>query len=57
MNIRVESYYDLPLSKILYIPVLDIIAESVFQIKNEYYPQIHIKECEYDYEYQFLFYL
>ena len=35
MKIRVDSYNDLPLNKILYIPVLDIIVESVFQIKND----------------------
>ena len=32
--------------------------ESVFQIENEYYPQIHINECEYVCEYsQNLFHL
>ena len=43
MKIRVDSNDDLPLNKILYIPVLDIVVESVFQIKNEHYPQIHIE--------------
>ena len=47
MKIKVDSNDDLPLNKILYIPVLDIIVESVFQIKNEYYTQIYIDECEY----------
>ena len=46
MKIKVDLNDDLPLNKILYIPVLDI-AESVFQIRNEYYPQICIDECEY----------
>ena len=40
MKIRVDSYDELPLNKILYFPVFDIIVESVFQIENEYYPQI-----------------
>ena len=40
MKIRLNSYDDLPLNKILYF--------SAFQIKNEYYPQIHINECEYN---------
>ena len=31
--------------------VLNIIVESVFQIKDKYHPQIHIHECEYLYEY------
>ena len=43
MKIRVDSNDDLPLNKILYIPVLYIVVESVFQIKNEHYPQIHIE--------------
>ena len=42
MKIRLESYDDLPLNKILCFSVLDIIAESVFQIENKYYQQIHI---------------
>ena len=40
MKTRIDSNDDLSLNKILYIPVLDIIVESVFQIKDEYYPQI-----------------
>ena len=48
MKIRLDSYDDLSLNKILCFSVLDIIVESVFQI---YYPQIHINECEYECEY------
>ena len=51
MKIRLDSYDDLPLNKILYFSVLDILVESVFQIENKYYPQIHIDECEYECEY------
>ena len=51
MKIRLDSYDDLPLSKILCFSVLDILCESVFQIENEYYPQIYINECEYECEY------
>ena len=47
MKIRLGSYDDLPLNKILCFSDLDIIVESVFQIEDEYYPQIHINECEY----------
>ena len=50
MKIRLDSYDDVPLNKILYFPVLDIIVESVFQIENEYYPQIDTDECEYECE-------
>ena len=47
MKIRHHSYDDMPVNKILCFSGLDIIVESVFQIENEYYPQIHINECEY----------
>ena len=59
MKIRIDSYHDdLPLDKTLWFSILDIIVESAFQIKNEYYPQIHINECEYEREYsQNLFHL
>ena len=47
-KIRLDSYDDdLPLGKVLCFSVLNIIAESVFQIKNKYYPQIHIHESQY----------
>ena len=48
MKIRFDSYDDLPLNKIFYFCVLDILCESVFQIENEYYLQIHINECEFE---------
>ena len=53
MKIRLDSYDDddLPLNKILCFSELNIIVESVFQIKNECYAQIHISECEYECEY------
>ena len=47
MKIRLDSYdVDLPLYKILWFSDLNIIVESVFQIKNKYHPQIYINECE-----------
>ena len=48
MKIRLDPDDDLPLNGILCFSVLDIIVESVFQIENEYYPQVHINECEYE---------
>ena len=55
MKIRLSSYDDyLPLNKILWFSDLNIIIESIFQIKHKYHPQIHIHECEceeYEYEY------
>ena len=47
MKIRLDSYDKLLLKKILCFSVLYMIVKSVFQTKNEYYPQIHIDECEY----------
>ena len=48
MKTEVDSNDKLPLNKILYIPVLDIIVESVFQVNGGYFPQIYIDECEYE---------
>ena len=50
IKIRLDSYDDdLSLNKILCISVLDILCEYVFQIENNYYPQIQIHECECEY--------
>ena len=54
MKIRLDLYDDLALNKILYFSVLNIFCESVVQIENKYYPQIHINGCEYECEYKFL---
>ena len=59
MKIRLDSYDDLVLKKILCFSFLNILCESAFQIANEYYPQIRINGSEYEcneceYEYQFL---
>ena len=47
---RFESNDDLPLSKILNIPVCTIIVKSAFQEDNNYYPQLLLYECLYKYE-------
>ena len=47
---RFESNDDLPLSKILSIPVCIIIVKSVFQKDNNYYPQVLLYECLYKHE-------
>ena len=46
MKTEVNLNDKLPLNKLLYVPVLDIIVESVFQVNTGYYPQIYIDECE-----------
>ena len=52
MKIRFKSDDDLPLGKILSIPVCVIVVGSVFQEDNNYYPQIYLHECLYEYEYK-----
>ena len=54
MKIRLDPYGDLPLDKVLRFSVLNIIVEFFFKMKNKYYPQIHIHECEYEREHYFL---
>ena len=46
---RFESNDDLPLGKILNIPVCIIVAKSIFQRDNNYYPQVLLYECLYEY--------
>ena len=43
---------DLPLGKILSIPILSIVVKFVLQNEKKYYLQIHIRECEYECEYE-----
>ena len=52
MKIRFDSIDDLPLGKILSIPILNIVVKSDFQNENKYYPQIHIHKYEYECEYE-----
>ena len=50
MKIKFNSNYDLPLGKILNIPVCIIIVRSVFEKDSKYYPQVLLHEyfCEYE---------
>ena len=52
MKIKFESDDNLPLGKVLNIPVCIIIVQSVFQESKNYYPQVHLHECFYEYEYE-----
>ena len=52
MKIRFESDDDLPLGKILNIPACVTIVRSVFQDNKNYYPQVFLHECFYEYEYE-----
>ena len=53
MKIEFESDDHLPLGKILNIPVCIIVARSIFQENNIYYPQGYLHECSYEYEYKY----
>ena len=52
IKIKFESDDDLPLGKILSIPVCVIIVRSFFQKNNNYCPQVFSHECFYEYEYE-----
>ena len=53
MKIKFGSDDNLPLGKILNIPVCTIIVRSAFRENNNYYPQVFLHECFYEYEYEF----
>ena len=44
MKIKFKSDDDLPLAKILNIPVCKIIVKSVFKEKNNHYLQVYLHE-------------
>ena len=45
MKIKFNSDDNLPLNKILKLHNLTIVARSVFQEDNKYYPQVSLDEC------------
>ena len=49
MKAKFELNDDLPLSKIVSIPVCIIVVRSVFHKDNNYYPQVLLYECLYKY--------
>ena len=50
IKINFESDDDLPLGKILNIPVCVIIVKGVFEEDSKYYPQVLLHECFYEHE-------
>ena len=50
MKIKFESDDDLPLGKLINIPVCAIIVKDVFEEDSKYYPQVLLHECFYEYE-------
>ena len=53
MKIRFESDDDLPISKIINIPVCVIIISGVFEVDSKYYPQVLLHDCCYEYEHEY----
>ena len=52
MKIKFESDDDLPLGKILSIPVCIIVVRSVFQEDNNYYPHVYLHKFLYEFEHK-----
>ena len=52
MKIKSEKDDYLPLDRISNIPVCLKIVRSAFQENNKYYPQVFLRECFYEYEYE-----
>ena len=50
MKIRFELVDDLPLDKIINIPVCVIIIRGVFEENSKYYPQVLLHDCFYEHE-------
>ena len=50
MKIKFESDDNLPISKIIHIPVCVTIMRGVFEEDSRYYPQVLLHGCFYEYE-------
>ena len=50
MKIRFETNDDLPLNKIINIPVCVIVVSSIFKEGSEYYPQVLFHDFFYEYK-------
>ena len=53
MKTEFELNSNLPKGKLLNIPVFVIIVNSVFQENDQYFPQVHLHDCFYEYEYEY----
>ena len=50
MKIRFKTNDDLPLNKIINIPVCVVTVSSIFKQDNEYHPQVLFHDFFYEYE-------
>ena len=48
MRINFETNDNLPLNKIIKIPIIIIAVKAVFHENNKYYPQVFLHECLYE---------
>ena len=48
MRINFETNDNLPLNKIIKIPIITIAVKAVFHENNKYYPQVFLHECLYE---------
>ena len=52
MKIRFKTNDDIPLSKIINIPVCVVIVSNILKEDGKYYPQVLLRDCFYEYEYE-----
>ena len=48
MKIKFNSDDNLPLSKIIEIPTIEIVTGAIFLENNKYYPHVFLDECLYE---------
>ena len=48
MKIKFNSDDNLPLSKIIEIPTIEIVTSAIFLENNKYYPHVFLDECLYE---------
>ena len=49
LKVKLKASDDLPFGEIINVPVCVIVISSIFQENNEYYPQISLDDCFYEY--------
>ena len=50
LKIKFKTSNDLPFNKIINIPVCVINVSRIFKKDNEYYPQVFLYDCYYEYD-------
>ena len=49
LKIKFKTNDDLPFNKMINIPMCVVIISSIFKENNEYYPQVLLYDCFYEY--------